>query len=1361
MSERKNRITTWLKRLLVVSLILIGFVIIFFGTIILIYSTTDMIEKTVVDYLNIRLRDQVEIRFASLRGSLLNHIEIEKLEIVFHDQARLDGTGQARLSADYVELDYNLLQLLYNRVQVNKIFIDRLDVEVFPPVGEQPGRAQEAEPFSLDSTLNTIQNLAFIDSLLESLPEIGIRDVQVFAGSVHLVNQEMTFSQIDAKIERLQIDGTQFFFKLDQLKGYWPEKDLRLRNVSFVLSGDGDHITLNQLQVHTEKSKLSCSAYYGYKRGIDLTLDVHECFIDMNEIYQVSGDEEFKDGFIQGSLSVSGKPLHFIMQADLNGRWQDHRIHQINVNGEYNHGLVTLKDVALHSDAGLVRASGQGRENQGARGKLQFETINLNRLAADLMPTDLNGALTIDFKSLNFKRPTGKGFLSVYHSHIDSVRFDSLRLALDVQAGNWQILKPSFLRFAQNSRFELEGTLTREQEMDLSISSFNNDLSDLSRAFRIDDLQGLFDMQIRGFGALADPTISGSVTFPFVEMDSVRLQTIDLRLYVQNIFTERNGNLDFLIDSAWVYAVPLSDITLQATSLRNELDIETLQFQNKQNYLAASARAVFHPDSIELVLPFFKAEYENYWLANDGDMVFFYDSSGFRIKALKLQGPQDSHLNLNGFWDRQNNDLSASLLIDRMEIEPFEQFWLKQFKLQGTVAGSIDFKHLLTNPDIDLNLNAQQLIYNDAELGDLRSQIQFQDSSLFISQLTLQKDERVFDIGGNFGFNFGEKGFESFDLAEGTLADFRINWENIDLAALAPVFKTTKRLRGQLSGYMEVGGNVIRPRLRQFLSIDNFMYGDYEIDSLRMFGQYNSGYIILDSLSGVFNKTRFDLRGWQRYNLNLADIDTNILNQPWNLYLRSSDDGINFLGLFNEQLESIEGVYDLELYIGGTPLKPAITQGHIKMDNGSLLLARVMDPIERLKMDITIADSVMTIHEFSGYSIEEKDFWQRGWRLIKALVPWSGRKINEGYVSAKGSIALHDATRPRLDLTVNMDELYINYFVENTKLLLTTRRLSISGRDTISVAGSFYIPKAEYEVDFAKIERNLYLYETTTEPLTPPYLAVNLNVFIPGGFTITSSPLDLTNNFRVGINGNLQIIIEPADVITQISGHLEITSGKYSSWNQNFEVRSGSIDFINPKVLNPDINLVAAKQLGPRLFELIISGNLEKLSQQIRVSEGGREIDLPMMDKIAMLTFGTDLQQVTTRTDSTLRNVGSEIVTTSLLTAVERGAEQLTGLDKVEITASDNILDLNRVRLNNGLKDASISLGKYLTTDLYIEYRTQFNEGVPAPRLSWDAGNRLGLEYRINRHWSFDSFYEKTMQGNNKIQLGLNWQYQF
>ena len=184
----------------------------------------------------------------------------------------------------------------------------------------------------------------------------------------------------------------------------------------------------------------------------------------------------------------------------------------------------------------------------------------------------------------------------------------------------------------------------------------------------------------------------------------------------------------------------------------------------------------------------------------------------------------------------------------------------------------------------------------------------------------------------------------------------------------------------------------------------------------------------------------------------------------------------------------------------------------------------------------------------------------------------------------------------------------------------------------------------------------------------------------------------------------------------------------------------------------PDINIIAAKMLGNKMFEIIISGNLESLTQQLRVTENGNELNISAADKIAMLTLGTDVQQLAANTDSTIINVGSQVATTSLLTVVERSAEQYTGLDRVEISSNENILDLNKLRLNNGLKEASISFGKYLTTDLYVEYRTRFD---------WAAENRLGLQYRINKHWSLDSYYEKTIQGNNKVQLGLNWEYSF
>ncbi|MCB0312896.1 MAG: translocation/assembly module TamB domain-containing protein, partial [Calditrichaeota bacterium] len=83
-------------------------------------------------------------------------------------------------------------------------------------------------------------------------------------------------------------------------------------------------------------------------------------------------------------------------------------------------------------------------------------------------------------------------------------------------------------------------------------------------------------------------------------------------------------------------------------------------------------------------------------------------------------------------------------------------------------------------------------------------------------------------------------------------------------------------------------------------------------------------------------------------------------------------------------------------------------------------------------------------------------------------------------------------------------------------------------------------------------------------------------------------------------------------------------------------------------------------------------------------------------------------------------------------------------------------------RLN---QPSSLSLGKYLTPKLYLEYKSRLSSsglgGVPAPSLSWEAGNRIYLQYRLNRTWSFSTFYENTEEGNGKVKFDINWQIGF
>jgi autotransporter translocation and assembly factor TamB len=84
------------------------------------------------------------------------------------------------------------------------------------------------------------------------------------------------------------------------------------------------------------------------------------------------------------------------------------------------------------------------------------------------------------------------------------------------------------------------------------------------------------------------------------------------------------------------------------------------------------------------------------------------------------------------------------------------------------------------------------------------------------------------------------------------------------------------------------------------------------------------------------------------------------------------------------------------------------------------------------------------------------------------------------------------------------------------------------------------------------------------------------------------------------------------------------------------------------------------------------------------------------------------------------------------------------------------------MKLNEGIKDASVSLGKYLTSDLYVEYTGMFgSNAVPAPTVTWKPGNQFGIQYRINRNWSVNSYYLRTQRGNNIYNVSLAWRLSF
>lgn len=1310
--------------------------------IILLHWQTNVVSNGIKNYLDHSLKGKAQVTYRSLSGTLIHSVKIKKIAIT--------TPNGMKIMANYLELRYRLFPLIRNQIEISKIILDRLQI-ILP----QNNRQKAEKPFSLDSLLARLQTHYLPRQLLGELPKIDLQNLEVISAKVSIKGQPMTFTNIYLNLAKFQLRPNRIFIRLTNFSGHWQERNLNLKSLSFVLKGNENGINLNQGELRGAKSNIFFNALLEPNSGVNLNLT--QFYLDLDEIAKQAPIGLFRHGYLKGSLALSGIPLRFGIQAELEGRVDWRKISALSLLLRYDRGEIFLDKWHLASNFGNVKAHGYWNQQKRIIGRVNFTRVNLNAILSKLPQTRLNGRLSLNASNLFFKRLTGFGALSLYNCSIEHIKIDSVRMHITAKNGFLTFKEPSFIKIADSSKFYLTGTLDNQQNIDFSLLTFDNSLPQLLRNLGAKAVKGRFDGRIHLFGPLANPNFLGDLFLPQLLGYGALLDTLKFNLFIQGIARQRFGSGDFEIASGKIGNFPLDHVSFHLESRKNTVTINKLRFISGKNFFNTSLRIHWTLDSLNIAVYPFKIQYQKYWIAANDTLEVNINAQEATLEEWTFVGPGNSGLVINGFYDMDLGDFQTFITVKHLQITPFEQLLNTQLHVSGSLDGYAEILTPLSDLNAEIDLRADSLKVKNILLGKFISKFQFANQSLTIDTLSLSDGNSNIQADGSFALKV-EKNAVNF--LQGTKADFNLEWQNINLKHYAPLLKGVHKLKGRTSGFVKVQGIVNEPEIQSNILVDDFAAEELNGDSLIAKMHYHNGYIHLDSFSVILDSSRFAAQGWQKFDLSPEKSDEDILKQPFELHVWSHDNQLMFLGALNKTIESVQGPYTIDLTLSGTPEKPAIKKGTIQLRDGQVLLSMIRDPIKNVRFDASIDHSILTIKKAEAHSAEEKDFWQKAWALINSVFPWGKHSLKEGLLQANGRIDLSDLSRPKFDLNVELNKFYIDYFIQDISLIASSKNLSIHGQDTIFVEGDLYIPKGMFEVDLAQLSRNVYLTEETVTPI-PPFLSLNLRVEIPGNFIVTSSPLDLTNNFHLTFMGDLVITMQPPSEEPRILGHLEATNGKYSSWNQNFVVESATLDFKNNPVPNPDINFTAFKILGNRTFELSMTGNLKHLNQSIRVLENGQELNLSYFDKIALLTIGTDISTLQSNVDSTLRNVGENIATTSILTAMERSAEHFTGLDKVEISSNASFIDLNRFRLNNGLSNASIAFGKYLTSDLYVEYRTQFGSNIPAPRLSWEAGNRLGLQYRINRNWSLDSYYEITQKGNTRIKFGLSWEYSF
>ena len=264
------------------------------------------------------------------------------------------------------------------------------------------------------------------------------------------------------------------------------------------------------------------------------------------------------------------------------------------------------------------------------------------------------------------------------------------------------------------------------------------------------------------------------------------------------------------------------------------------------------------------------------------------------------------------------------------------------------------------------------------------------------------------------------------------------------------------------------------------------------------------------------------------------------------------------------------------------------------------------------------------------------------------------------------------------------------------------------------------------------------LYRYFHQPTAPAAAASTGDAAIPLDFDIdlyTDTPIRVENNISKGeISAALKLTGSALNPVP--AGRADIKEGSEIYLGKNtFYIERGTMNFINPYQIEPELDIRARTQVSNTNIRLSISGTPRALSASFSSTP-----PLPESHIIALLASGKPMDSTS---PSMLSNVGTRALTylgSTVTGKIEQAVKQTLGLETVRIDGS-----LVAARENPG---ARFTLGHHLTPNLGVIFSQSLRQ----------SQNRTWI---VNYDPSPGINLQAARQDNNAYNLGINHEIQF
>ena len=576
--------------------------------------------------------------------------------------------------------------------------------------------------------------------------------------------------------------------------------------------------------------------------------------------------------------------------------------------------------------------------------------------------------------------------------------------------------------------------------------------------------------------------------------------------------------------------------------------------------------------------------------------------------------------------------------------------------LSGEMQISAEGEGTLQTPQLQLDLIARSLVYDKTAIGDATATVRLVDKAL-------RFDGRIAKRQMAFNGQIALVDRQPFSLA-GEFADFRLD----------PFIKA--RLPAELSGlqmtttgHIKVDGHVAEPdRINLAATLTHFS------GRLKDYPFQNDGPIHLHAGQGVYTVEQARLVG---DNTALAVYGTIVPFQFWNLFINGEAD-LNLLTALTPQIRSGLGTARLDLRIREAWKAPKI-QGEVSLTQGIVRTTR-FPSIYIAALSAVFNERTLVLERLDG-------------------------RVGGGPFQIEGQAEIAGFRPRRFAAEINLDQVEVPLLSDLSATLdgalhfdgdAAAQRLT----GDVTVSNATFTRRLDLKTFLLEIEK------PKTTRGTSPFDAVALNVLIRG-----KENLWVQNNLaRLPLEVDLSIRGTMGDPLPL--GRVEIPRGNIYFQNNDFQIASGTMEFLSMEKIDPAFDIRASTRVRHRGIDDTTQGDLA------RETDDDYLIDLALFGTLSQFTV--DLTSTPPLPEKDLQGLLSGEATALLVSEfLETPIQKLTGIDRVRVVP-DNTKASTTTRI--------VAEKRLLNDRLSVLYSTTLDASEePSIRMIYELSPNLSL----------------------------------